>query len=225
MQKKKKKGGGWCETVPRHESQLHLMIAKGWSTCKLYCSSIVPPSTRRDHLSHQSQPALLPEHRRWIPAHHPCGYLCLTARKKESKAGYKAWKQHSFFLEARREDLRRPRWNASRHPSFLWIGAPTWHVLHAHANPFPFVFGSFSSESIPALKSKWASCALHVERWEGAQWELWGGGGARRANTRAAAAQRRLGACLWLSPNPDLIFVFDPQHGPETAWAATIAVI
>lgn len=166
--KKEKKKGGWCETVPRHESQLHLMIAKGWSTCKLYCSSIVPPSTRRDHLSHQSQPALLPEHRRWIPAHHPCGYLCLTARKKESKAGYKAWKQHSFFMEARREDLRHPRWNASRHPSFLWIGAPTWHVLHAHANPFPFVFGSFSSESIPALKSKWASCALHVERWKGA---------------------------------------------------------
>lgn len=138
MQKKKKKKGGWCETVPRHESQLHLMIAKGWSTCKLYCSSIVPPSTRRDHLSHQSQPALLPEHRRWIPAHHPCGYLCLTARKKESKAGYKAWKRHSFFLEARREDLRRPRWYASRHPSFLWIGAPTWHVLHARANPFSF---------------------------------------------------------------------------------------
>lgn len=54
--------------------------------------------------------------------------------------------------------------------------------------------------------------------WRGGK-ELSGnsGGGGRRANTRAAAAQRRLGACLWLSPNPDLIFVFDPQHGPETA--------
>lgn len=79
MQKKKKKD------APRHESQLHLMIAKGWSTCRLYCSSIVTPSTRRDHLSHQSYPALLPEHRQWIPAHHPCCYLCLTARKRKVK--------------------------------------------------------------------------------------------------------------------------------------------
>lgn len=37
------------------------------------------------------------------------------------------------------------------------------------------------------------------------------------ASARAAAAERRLGACQWLSPNPGLIFVFDPQHGPETA--------
>ncbi len=36
-------------------------------------------------------------------------------------------------------------------------------------------------------------------------------------STRAAAAERRLAACQWLSPNPGLIFVFDPQHGPETA--------
>lgn len=36
-------------------------------------------------------------------------------------------------------------------------------------------------------------------------------------NVCAAAAERRLGACQWLSPNPGLIFVFDPQHGPETA--------
>lgn len=63
------------------------MIAKGWSTCKLYCSSIVMPSTRHDHLSHQSKPALLPERRRWIPTHHPCGYLCLAARKRNIKPG------------------------------------------------------------------------------------------------------------------------------------------
>lgn len=36
-------------------------------------------------------------------------------------------------------------------------------------------------------------------------------------SVRAAAAERRLSACQWLSPNPGLIFVFDPQHGPETA--------
>lgn len=36
-------------------------------------------------------------------------------------------------------------------------------------------------------------------------------------STRAAAAERQLRACQWLSPNPGLIFVFDPQHGPETA--------
>lgn len=82
------KGKGWGgKTVHRHESQLHLMIAKGWSTCKLYRGSIVTPSTRRDHLSHQSKPALLPEHRRWIPTHHPCGYLCLTAMKGNVKPG------------------------------------------------------------------------------------------------------------------------------------------
>lgn len=37
------------------------------------------------------------------------------------------------------------------------------------------------------------------------------------ASVPAAAAARRLGACQWLSPNPGLIFVFDPQRGPETA--------
>lgn len=36
-------------------------------------------------------------------------------------------------------------------------------------------------------------------------------------SVRAAAAARRLGACQWLSLNPGLIFVFDSQHGPETA--------
>lgn len=52
--------------------------------------------------------------------------------------------------------------------------------------------------------------------WKGGK-ELSGGSERRRGSTGAAAAQRQLGACLWLSPNPDLIFVFDPQHGPETA--------
>lgn len=52
--------------------------------------------------------------------------------------------------------------------------------------------------------------------WRGGK-ELSGSSGRRRARTCAAAAQRWLGACLWLSPNPDLIFEFDPQHGPETA--------
>lgn len=142
------------KTAPRHKSQLHLMIAKGWSTCRLYCSSIVKPSTRRDHLSDQS--ALREERRRWILAHYPCGYLCLTARKKESKAGYKVWKRHSGT------------WTSSPWQSKGWPPSFIPDIFSTHMqNLFP-VFGWFSSESIPALKSKWARCALHVERWEGA---------------------------------------------------------
>lgn len=40
--------------------------------------------------------------------------------------------------------------------------------------------------------------------------------GRRRLNARAAAAQRRLVLVGSFLPNPGLIFVFDPQHGPET---------
>lgn len=72
------------KNTPHRESQLHLMMAKGWSTCRLCCSSFV--TARRDHLSQQSYPALLPEHRQWIPAHQPRCYLCLTARKRKIKA-------------------------------------------------------------------------------------------------------------------------------------------
>lgn len=88
-----------------------------------------------------------------------------NCQEKESKASSKAFRPHSCFLQAKRESLRHRRGNAARRPLNR---APNWHILHTHAKPLPFVFGSFCWESIPALKSKWASCALHVGRWEGA---------------------------------------------------------
>lgn len=130
MQKGKKKKEE--KNVPRHESQLHLMIAKGWSTCRLYCSSIVTPSTRRYHLSHQSYPALLPEHRQWVPAHHPRCYLCLTARKRKVKPVTRrcgstaaSCKQNVRVFSIAEETL-----------AFLWTGPTTRHILHTHAKPF-----------------------------------------------------------------------------------------
>lgn len=91
-----------------------------------------------------------------------------NCQEKESKASYKAFRQHSCFLQAKRESLRHRRGNAARRPSLLWIEPRTDTFFTRTQNLYPFVFGSFCWESIPALKSKWASCALHVGRWEGA---------------------------------------------------------
>lgn len=57
---------------------------------------------------------------------------------------------------------------------------------------------------------------LHVFRWWGGELkhEIWP---VLRECARSAAAESRLAARQWLSPNPGLIFAFDPSHGPETA--------
>lgn len=126
--------GGGGGTAPHHKSQLHQMIAKGWRTCRLYCSSIVKPSTRRDHLSRRdSSPALLPERRRWIPAHHPCGYLCLTARKRKVRpvtrcgsSTASSWRRRGNIFSLAEERLA----------ALL----QAWHIPPTHANAFPSVW-------------------------------------------------------------------------------------
>lgn len=213
MQKKKER-----KSVPRHECQLHLMIAKGWRTCRLCCSSIVTSSARRDHLSQQSHPALLPEHRQWIPAHHPCCYLCLTARKRKVKPVARRFDRTAASCK---QNVRVFAIAEETRPAVLWIEPRTDTFFTRTQNLYPLCSGHFVGNQF-LLWNPNEPVVLYM--WGGGK-ELSGSSGRWRVSTRAAAAQRRLGACQWLSPNPDLIFVFDPQHGPETVWAAAIAVI
>lgn len=206
------------------------MIAKGWSTCRLYCSSIVTPSTRHDHLSHQSYPALLPEHRQWIPAHHPCCYLCLTARKRKIKAQLQGVARAQLFPASKTWESSpsgRKRCLPSSSPQNRSVlTKPTHTRTHTRTTSrlYPlcldnFVCNQFWLWNPNELAVRSVCCMLRGGK------ELSVRFGRCCVSTRAAAAERRRGACQWLSPNPGLIFVFDPQHGPETAWAAAIAVI
>ena len=76
----------WRQTQPSSESQLHLMMEAGWSTCRLGCSSFVTPGSTYDHSSRPWHPALLPAPRQCIQVHHQCSHLCLTARKRKIKS-------------------------------------------------------------------------------------------------------------------------------------------
>lgn len=158
------------------------MIGKGWSTCRSYRGTIVTPSTRHDHLSHQSYPALLPEHRQWIPDHHPCCYLCLTARKKKIKAQLQGGTSAQLFPVSKTWESPasgRKRRLLSSSPQNRSILTKPLHTCsqtrtHTHTHkqpPLPFVFRWFCLQSILPLKSKWvdSKCrVLHVERQEGA---------------------------------------------------------
>lgn len=70
---------------------------------------------RRDHSSHQSHPALLPGGvDEGFPAHHPCCYSCLTARKKgKQELGYEALRGLRRILLRTRENLLHRGGNAA----------------------------------------------------------------------------------------------------------------
>lgn len=202
------------------------MIAKGWSTCRLYRSAIVTPSTRHDHLSHQSYPALLPVHRQWIPAHHPCCYLCLTARKRKIKAQLQGIARAQLFPLSKTWEsqpsgrkLRLP----SSSPLHRFVPTKPAHT-HTTSRLYPLCLDNFVCNQFWLWNPNELTVRSVCYMLRGGK-ELSVRFGRCCVSMRAAAAQRRLNACQWLSPNPGLIFVFDPQHGPETAWAAAIAVI
>lgn len=130
--------------TPRHESQLHLMMAKGWSTCRLCRSSFVTTGTRHHHLSHQSYPALLPEHRQWIPAHHPCCYLCLTARKRKIKAQLQGVARARLFPVSKRESLHLQGGNVAILQSLAKICPDKVYTHTRDQPPLPLVFGWFN---------------------------------------------------------------------------------
>lgn len=147
------------------------------------------------------------------PGHHPRCYLCLTARKRKVKPATRC--SHSTAASCKSLHHQETR---ARRPSLLWIELRTDTFLTRTQNLYPLCSGHFVRNR-SLLWNPNEPVALYM--WGGGK-ELSGSPGRCRAKQ---AAQRPLATCQWLSPNPDLISVFDPQHDPETVWAAAIAVI